>query len=51
MAHKQIDVYTQKLLDTVITLRTEVDNLHQAYSMIQKQIKDMAALADKGTLA
>ena len=51
MAHKQLGVYTQKLFDTVITLRTEVDNLHQAYSMIQKQIKDMATLADKGSLA
>ena len=50
MAHKQLGVYTQKLFDTVITLRTEVDNLHQAYSMIQKQIKDVATLADKGTL-
>jgi hypothetical protein len=49
MAEEKFSEYTQGLLDTVISLRKEVANLREAYSIIHNRIDVMATLADKTT--
>ncbi|MBU3551347.1 hypothetical protein [Polynucleobacter sp. MWH-Berg-3C6] len=49
MAEEKFSEYTQKLYDTVLSLRIEVDNLRKAYSIVHQRIDEMATLADKST--
>jgi hypothetical protein len=49
MADDKISDYTQVLLDTVVSLRKEIDNLRIAYDIIHKRIETMADLSDKTT--
>ena len=49
MAEEKFSEYTQKLYDTVLSLRIEVDNLRKAYSIVHQRIDEMASLADKST--
>ena len=49
MTEDKFSEYTQKLYDTVLSLRVEVDNLRKAYSIIHQRIDDISTTADKGT--
>jgi hypothetical protein len=49
MAEEKFSEYTQKLYDTVLSLRVEVDNLRKAYGIVHQRIDEMATLADKST--
>ena len=49
MGKEQFSEYTQKLYDTVLALRVEIDNLRKGYSSIHQRIDEMATLADKST--
>jgi hypothetical protein len=49
MADDKISGYTQGLLDTVVSLRMEIDNLRTAYDIIHRRIESMASRMDKTT--
>jgi hypothetical protein len=49
MSEEKFSEYTQGLLNTVVSLRKEIENLKEAYSIIHKRIDVMATLADKTT--
>ena len=46
MAH-ELNPYEQKLFDTVISLRQEVQNLKEAYAIIHTRIGEISLRADK----
>ena len=49
MADDKIGGYTQGLLDTVVSLRQEINNLRTAYDIIHSRIESMASRMDKTT--
>jgi hypothetical protein len=49
MTEDKFSEYTQKLYDTVLSLRVEVDNLRKGYSIIHQRIDEIATQADKST--
>ena len=49
MADEKFSEYTQKLYDTVLSLRVEIDNLRKGYSIVHQRIDEMATQADKST--
>lgn len=49
MADDKISEYSQGLLNTIVSLRKEIDNLRTAYDIIHKRIDAMSALSDKTT--
>jgi hypothetical protein len=51
MTEENSSVYSQKLLDTIVALRKEIDNLRTAYGIVDQRIEAMASLADKTTSA
>jgi hypothetical protein len=50
MVQQEMSEYSQKLLDTIVGLRQEVQNLQGAYSIVHNQLTTMATLADRTTL-
>jgi len=50
MVQQEMSEYSQKLLDTILGLRQEVQNLQGAYSIVHNQLTTMATLADRTTL-
>ena len=49
MANDKINKYAQSLLDTVVTLRKEIENLRSAYAIIHDRLESMASRMDKST--
>jgi hypothetical protein len=49
MTDEQFSSYSQELLDTVVSLRQEIDNLRTAYGIMRQRIDAMGALSDKTT--
>lgn len=49
MAEEKFSEYTQKLYDTVLSLRIEVDNLRKSYSTVHQRIDAMTTLSDQST--
>ena len=50
MTH-ELNPYEQKLFDTVISLRQEVQNLREAYSIVNHRIGEISMQADKDVKA
>jgi len=50
MAH-ELNPYEQKLFDTVISLRQEVQNLREAFSIVNHRIGEISMQADKDVKA
>ena len=46
MTEENSSEYSQKLLDTIVALRKEIDNLRTAYGIVNQRIEAMASLAD-----
>ena len=49
MVDDKFSEYTQKLYDTVLSLRVEIDNLRKGYSTIHQRIDEMATQVDKSS--
>ncbi|NBS15491.1 MAG: hypothetical protein EBT06_04775 [Gammaproteobacteria bacterium] len=47
MSEDKFSAYTQQLLDTSVSLRKEIDNLREAYTLVNERLRAIAALADK----
>ncbi len=47
MSEEKFSAYTQQLLDTSVSLRREIDNLREAYTLVNERLGAIAALADK----
>ena len=47
MSEDKFSAYTQQLLDTSVSLRKEIDNLREAYTLVTERVRAISALADK----
>jgi hypothetical protein len=43
----ELDPYEQKLFDTVISLRKEVENIREAYAIINTRLREISIKTDK----
>jgi hypothetical protein len=47
MTEENSSVYSQKLLDTIVALRKEIDNLRTAYGIVDQRIEAVSVLDDQ----
>jgi hypothetical protein len=49
MSEDKLSTYTQQLLDTSVSLTKEIENLREAYVLVNERLRVISALADKTT--
>ncbi len=46
MAEKEIDSYTQNLLDRIVSMTREIDNLRTAYVVVNERLNNLTTLTE-----